>query len=113
MNHVAAAELLVNPSFSESSNQAVKEAGILGKTCIVCDTVGDFNEFIIDKHNGFLVAKEDPLGEICNILREYYNKKVELKEMGERLRKEVLTRFDIRKTAEEYLRVGGISHKEH
>jgi glycosyltransferase involved in cell wall biosynthesis len=105
MDYVAAADLLLHPSVIEASNQVVREAAILEKPCIVCNDVGDFNEYIIDKQNSFLVTKENTLEEMCGIVREYYYKKDELKKMGARLKEQVLCKFSIENVVEEYLQM--------
>lgn len=107
MDYVAAADLVLHPSIIEASNQVVREAAILEKPCIVCDGVGDFNEYIINKQNSFLVAKENTLNEMCDVVREYYNKKEELKKIGTRFKEEVLKKFGIENVVEEYLQVAG------
>jgi glycosyltransferase involved in cell wall biosynthesis len=105
MDYVAASDLLLHPSVIEASNQAVREASILEKPCIVCSNVGDFDEYIIDRQNSFLVTKENTLEEMCGIVREYYYKKDDLKKMGIRLKEQVLRKFNIENVVEEYLRV--------
>jgi len=105
MNYVAAADVLIHPSVIEASNQIVKEAGYLEKTSIVCHGVGDFDEYIVDRENGFLVSKENTVSEMTAIVREYYFKKDELKKMGTKLKQDVLQKFDIEKVVEQYLKV--------
>jgi glycosyltransferase involved in cell wall biosynthesis len=103
MDYVEAADLLVHPSVIEASNQVVKEAAILEKPSVVCSGIGDFDEYIVHKQNSFLVSKENTLDEMCEIVREYYYKKGELKKMGARLKEKVLCKFNIEKVADEYL----------
>lgn len=107
MDYVAAAELLLHPSVIEASNQVVREAGILEKPCIVCKGVGNFDEYFVHRENGFLVSKENTMSEMSDIVKEYYNKKDQLKQIGTRFRKQVLDKFSIDKIVDEYLRVTG------
>lgn len=105
MDYVEVADILLHPSISESSNQVVKEAGYLEKPSIVCSGVGDFDEYIVNGENGFLVSKENTVSEMTAIVREYYFKKDELKKMGTKLKQDVLQKFDIEKVVEQYLKV--------
>lgn len=105
MDYVSAADLVLHPSLIEASNQLVREAAVQGKTSIVCDGIGNFNEYIVDRVNGFLVSQENTLGEMILILKEFYNKKDELEKMGQRLKEQVLSQFAIGNIAEEYLKV--------
>jgi glycogen(starch) synthase len=105
MDYVAAADLLIHPSVIEASNQVVREAGILEKPCIVCDGVGDFDEYIINRVNGFLVSRENTFPEMSGLVKEYYYKKDELKAIGARFREEVLNKFGIENIVDDYLRV--------
>jgi glycosyltransferase involved in cell wall biosynthesis len=103
MNHLAAADLLVHPSVSEASNQVVKESGYLGKPSIVCENVGDFNEYILTGQTGFIVSQENTEHEMIQLIKEYYSKKNELKVIGEKMKHEVMSRFEINKVSEHYL----------
>lgn len=103
INFLAAADLIIHPSLDDSSNQVVKEGSIVGVPAIVCNEVGDFNEYFINNQNGFLVEKDKPENEMVKIVEEFYYKKGELKQMANNLKKTVLQRFDINKVGEEYL----------
>ncbi len=102
MNYVDASDLLLLPSILESSNQVTKEVAIRGKTAIVTQGIGDFDEYIKHKQNAFLINQENAEEDIYQILKcIYYNKKC-LPKMGEKLKQEVLKRFDIKYVAEQY-----------
>ncbi len=103
MDYLAAADILLNPSIIEASNQVVKEAAILGKPSIVCEGVGDFSEYIIHRENGFLVSKEKTAEEMFSILKEYYDRQDQLEIIGANAREEVSKRFDIKKVSRQYL----------
>jgi glycosyltransferase involved in cell wall biosynthesis len=103
IDYLSVADILVSPSIIESSNQVVKEAALLSKPSVVCSGIGDFDEYMIHRENGFLVPKDDAVTGIKNIITEFYSKKDQLKQVGERARKEVLERFDIKDVADKYL----------
>lgn len=103
MNYLAAADLILHPSLIESSNQIVKEAALLSKPSIACSGIGDFDEYFRHRENGFLVSIENTADEMYSLVKEYYNKKEELQAMGERMKAEVLRRFDIKTVSEQYL----------
>ena len=56
LNYMAASDLLLNPSLSEASKSSVKEMGFAGKAAVVCSGIGDFDDYITHKENGFLIA---------------------------------------------------------
>lgn len=103
MDYLAAADLLLNPSVIEASNQVFKEAALLFKPSVVCSGIGDFDEYVVHCENGFLVSKNDTINEMYEIVKEFYFKKEELKVIGARIRDEVILRFDIRQVSKQYL----------
>lgn len=103
MNHLAASDILVHPSISEASNQVVKEAGVLEIPSIVCANIGDFDEYIKHKENGFVVSKANVQEEMFKILYEIYNDKSILPTLGQAIKTEVKNRFAIDKISNEYL----------
>lgn len=105
MDHLAASDLLIHPSISEASNQVVKEAAILNKPSIVCSEVGDFDDYIEHKKNGLLVSKENCLDSMYNLIKEYYYKQNELKNMGQEINAVVKSKFNISAVGLAYLRL--------
>lgn len=95
-NFIYACDVVMHLSESESSNGVAKEAALAEKPIIVCKGVGDFEEYVIDKENAFVVNKKDPFHETCIILRELYNKPDQYKYLGENLNKKVREKFDIK-----------------
>lgn len=93
--YLAAVELMIHPSYSEASNSAVKEAGLLGRAVAVCENVGDFSDYIIHGENGFLLSKEQTSIDLYGVIKQSYNERDLLKEMGENLRKTVLQKFSL------------------
>jgi glycosyltransferase involved in cell wall biosynthesis len=92
MDYIASCDVLVHPSYTEASNNTVKEAGIHSKNVIVCSNVGDFSEYIIHKKNGYLVSKENPLDEIIDFLKIIYDDEKRYL-IGEELKKTVYEKF--------------------
>lgn len=91
-DYIAGCDVLLHPSFTEVSNNTVKEAALFSKKVIVCEGVGDFSDFIINKVNGYLVKREDPLPGMIEALEEIYWGKGNVN-MGEALKKTVQDKF--------------------
>jgi glycosyltransferase involved in cell wall biosynthesis len=104
-DYIAAADVFLHLSSSEASNSAVKEVGLLQKPVLVCKGVGDFEDYIVNRENGFLINKQDPVNEAYTILKSIANNAIDGKKVGEQLRKTVLAKFDINNIAEDYERV--------
>lgn len=107
LDYIAISDFLIHPSISESSNQVVKEAAILGKTVIACKGVGDFDEYLVNGKNSFFITNEDVEIKMFEIIKEVYSNKNCLTEKGVSLKKEVEKRFEIKKVATQYLALGG------
>lgn len=105
MDYLMAADLLVHPSLSEASNQVVKEAGLLKKPVIVCHNVGDFQEYIVDRINGFYVSKNNPVEDLITLISEIYTDKSVLGEMGHRLHLNVIDKFSIKQLHHQYAKL--------
>ncbi len=84
-DYLEAADMLLLLSYSEASSHAVKEAGICNKPVIVCKQVGDFEEYIVNYENSYLVNKENPIEETVVLLRHLSNNKNEIQAAGLRL----------------------------
>jgi len=94
INYMAAADLLIHPSLTEASNNVVKELALLEKGVAVCKDVGDFNDYIKDGENGFMIDRGNLVSSMETIIRKVYTDKEMLKRMGSKLRKDVLDLFD-------------------
>jgi len=103
MDHLSAADLLIHPSFTEASNQVVKEAALLFKPSVVCKNVGDFEEYIINQQNGFLVDQNNLVNEMTEVIEKYYSKAEDLKKFGSNIHDAVLTRFSIDPVCDQYI----------
>lgn len=93
LSYINIADWIIHPSISESSNQVVKEAGILRKPVIVCKDVGDFSEYLIHLKNSVIVSKnnfiEESYKQILNSNQNFCN------EIGNSLHSCILNRFSI------------------
>jgi L-malate glycosyltransferase len=93
INYMAAADLLIHPSLTEASNNVTKEMALLEKTVAVCKDVGDFNDYICDHQNGYLMSRASIKSEIEKVIRNAYASPEKIQEMGKSLKQEVLKRF--------------------
>ena len=105
IDFIRAADIVVQPSIEESSNQVVKEAGISKKTVIVTKNIGDFNDYIIDKQNGFFINENDSADVLADLIQEIYYKKYNLYIMGINLKNIVKSKFSIENTTTEYIKL--------
>lgn len=94
INYMASCDLMIHPSLTEASNSAVKEIGLLNKTVAVCSKVGDFDDYIENNKDGFLLNPINTEEEIERIIRLSYMQPEILKEMGTNLHNKVLNRFN-------------------
>lgn len=95
MDYLAACDILVHPSESESSSVIVKEAGIQKKVIIGCYGVGDCDDYIVNGENGFLIDKDNFVNEAVDIIEEKLVGKTERKRIGENLYTSVEQLFSI------------------
>jgi glycosyltransferase involved in cell wall biosynthesis len=95
INYMAAADLLVHPSLTEASCNAVKEMALLGRTAVVCGGVGDFDDYIEDGRNAFVMSRPGSARELAEIIRDVYDSQERLGTLGSELRAAVLERFGI------------------
>lgn len=93
IDYLAAADLLVHPSYTEASSSLVKEFGLMKKPVIVCAGVGDFDQYIFHMVNGFLVKPPDEAAEFEKNIRFVYDHREEANKIGEQLHESVLRIF--------------------
>ena len=92
LEYMCASDLLIHPSLTEASNNVVKEIGLLEKAVAVCRGVGDFDDYLQDGENGFLMDIVDPSTDIENVVRKVYND--DDPNIGMNLRKTILEKFN-------------------
>ena len=95
VNYMAASDLLVHPSLTEASSSVVKEMGLLARTAIVCQGVGDFDDYLEHGRNAYLVPRSTDGSEIAAIVRECCRSPEQLERLGRSLRATVLERFGV------------------
>jgi glycosyltransferase involved in cell wall biosynthesis len=93
IDYMAAAHMMVHPSITEASNNAVKEAGLLRKAVAVQSGVGDFDAYIVDGENGFLAPIANPADAFERAIRRVYEDESLLARVGANLRETVINRF--------------------
>ena len=105
-NYMAAADLLIHPSLTEASNNVVKEMGYLEKAVAVCRGVGDFDDYIRNNINGYLMERGELKASIESVLRHAYANSGQLSEMGKKLKEDVLHLFsDTPENKERFLKL--------
>ncbi len=102
MDYLSASNLLLHLSETEASNSVVKEAALAGLPAIVCKNVGDFDDYIVNEVNGFLVDKTDPVPETVATIRKLYQDMERLKTIGQSAHDTVLKTFSITNVAAKY-----------
>jgi glycosyltransferase involved in cell wall biosynthesis len=104
VNYMAAADLLIHPSVTEASSNVVKEMGLLKKAVAVCAHVGDFDDYIQNGKNGYMLDNDGLNTSIEAVIRDAYEYPEKLKLMGEELNKDVLNFFtDSKQNRERFL----------
>lgn len=93
MNYIAACDIIIHPSLTEASNSAIKEAGFLRKAAIVCDRVGDFNDYITNNENGYLIDPNAFQEKAYDLLREMYENQKKMIVLGNNLHQSVMKKF--------------------
>jgi glycosyltransferase involved in cell wall biosynthesis len=103
VNYIAASNILIHPSITEASNQVVKEAAIQNVPSVVCEGVGDFDEYIINEKTGLKVSKENAKDEMYEVMVRFYSNKENLINIGKQANLAVRAKFDIKIVSERYL----------
>lgn len=102
LTYLAAADLVVHLSISEASNNLVKEVGLLYKPVLVCEDVGDFDDYLVNNKNAFVINKKFPGKELEQVVRKVYKNKDLLLGLGKELHQKVFETFSIEKIIHEY-----------
>lgn len=101
-DYIAASDLMILLSNTEASNNSVKEAAWMKKTVMICNDVGDFNDYTKDLRSAFLLNKDRPLNDFIIYTRSILNGKYDLTKMGEFLHKSITETFLIDKQESNY-----------
>lgn len=94
LEYLAASTFILHPSISEASCVSVKEAGVLERCVIVCEGVGDFDDYITNSENGFLVSRNNYVAEASTIVINMTTQPLKRLQMGEQLKNSVIKHFD-------------------
>ncbi len=104
-NYLAASDFLIHPSILESSCVTVKEAGLVMLPAIVCKDVGDFNKYMRNEINGIVLNSNTFVEQALVHLKLFQEKPDYYKSMGKELKSEILSRFSIENTFNEYEKI--------
>lgn len=95
IDYLAASDFLVHPSILESSCVIVKEAAIAGLPVLVCNHVGDFDDYLVNGKNAFVVDRDSFVEESVAVLTLNYKNRQALAEMAKSLHEKVIELFGI------------------
>lgn len=95
LEYMAAGDFFLHPSLLDSSCVAVKEAGLVAKPVIVCNGIGDFEDYIRHGKNGFTVSPDAFASEATEIIKARYADSARLHEVGALLKSDVKRLFSI------------------
>ena len=95
-------DLQVHLSESEASNNVVKEFALLGKPSVVCNNVGDFEDYCTSD-NSYLIQKDFNVVDLKSIIVQIINNKEDLERKGEEMRSTVKSIFSIDNVTPKYL----------
>lgn len=102
MNYIAASDLIVHVSESEASSNLAKETGLLKKLLLVCNDVGDFDEYLTDGYNCIKLNKTNPIPDLKKVLPGIYEAQRDISQLGTNLHDTVLERFSIERIIKMY-----------
>jgi glycosyltransferase involved in cell wall biosynthesis len=94
VNYMAASDLLIQPSLTDASNNVAKEMALFEKAIAVSKGVGDYDDYVIDNVNGYLIPPLTSSVYLREIIIDAYNNPQKLNMMGKSLKKEIVSKFD-------------------
>jgi L-malate glycosyltransferase len=95
MDYLAACDVLIHPSLSESSSVIIKEAGLSKKPVLTCAGVGDADDYLVHGKNAILVPVQDTENKMLEGILELLPQKEKRHEMGTALHDLITERFSI------------------
>ncbi|MBL7858075.1 MAG: glycosyltransferase [Cyclobacteriaceae bacterium] len=95
LDYLGAADFFLHPSILDSSCVAVKEAALVSLPVIVCEGVGDFDDYVRHMKNGFVVNRDAYVTEATEIILQNFHNKNLLRNIGKNLNHEVLRLFSV------------------
>lgn len=102
LDYLAAADYLIHPSILESSCVVVKEAGLVKKPVIVCQNIGDFDDYLKNGYNGFLVDRDQFAEGVANVVLDNIVNMQYLDNVGENLSNDILRLFAVENVIQHY-----------
>jgi glycosyltransferase involved in cell wall biosynthesis len=93
VNYMAASDLLVHPSLTEASSNVVKEMALLNKPVAICSGVGDFDDYISEGYNGYILSRDELSASLEKAIRSVYNDSATGEKYGRNLHIEVIKKF--------------------
>lgn len=101
-DYISASDVFIHLSLTEASNSAVKEVGLCKKPVIACKNVGDFDEYIVNGENSFLVDKNYPVEQATAILYAVAESKIDKDAIGNNFYQTIIDTFEINKVSSMY-----------
>jgi glycosyltransferase involved in cell wall biosynthesis len=105
MTYMSAADILVHTSESEASSHVIKEAGLLKKAVICCNNVGDFNQYLTNNDNAFLVDINNVVEQMAPIIINISNRSIDAEKTGLALYNTVISRFTVENVIEQHYKM--------
>jgi glycosyltransferase involved in cell wall biosynthesis len=105
MTYMSAADILVHTSESEASSHVIKEAGLLKKAVICCNNVGDFNQYLTNNDNAFLVDINNVVEQMTPIIINISNRSIDAEKTGLALYNTVISRFTVEHVIEQHYKM--------
>jgi glycosyltransferase involved in cell wall biosynthesis len=104
IDYLRACDFVLHPSILESRCVTIKEAGLLNKPVVVCNDVGDFDDYIVHGVNVCVVSSNQEvfINETVDILVKYQGGEQDLNKIGERLNETITSLFSIENVIEQH-----------
>ena len=93
LEYMAASDILIHPSFTDASSSALKEMGFLSKPVMVCQGVGDVDEYIVHNTNGWVITPQDEASQFEQCIKDAYSNTTKIDTFGKKLKESVLAKF--------------------
>lgn len=101
-DYMKASDWLLHPSISESSCVVVKEAALVELPVMVCKGIGDFDSYLRHNENSILLNQDNFTNEAVKGIKMYLKNEEAKSRLGIRLRRDVLSHFDIKSVIHDY-----------
>ena len=95
LDYLHAGDMLIHPSLSDSSSVIIKEAGLCKKIVLVCEGIGDVDDYLMNMNNAVIVSKENTEQEMLEAILALRTNPEKRALIGENLHASILKRFSI------------------